>query len=295
MLSAGKALQSTPVLSSSPVLWRGFRLERLEKVSINVSAQPLPFHLISVNISNRPITRYSVGEGKCIRTKLDYGFVSVVSKGVMRRNWTHTPMDLLVVQLDSPFVRNVAEDLCSAQRFEALEHGTQDTVARDLAFALECELRAGCPGGRLAGEELANRAAAHLLRRYALGDVRWHDYRGPLSRPLLLRTLDFIEDNIGSEVGVAEIAHEARLSPYHFGKLFHRTTGRTVHQYGMWRRVERAKLLLRDPSWTLSRTSAALGFAQQSHFTAVFRRFVGTTPQVYRSNLISASASRRPD
>jgi AraC family transcriptional regulator len=111
----------------------------------------------------------------------------------------------------------------------------------------------------------------------------------------LLRTLDFIEDNIGSDVGVAEIAHEARLSPYHFGKLFHRTTGRTVHQYVMWRRVERAKRLLRDQSWTLTRASAALGFAQQSHFTAVFRRLVGTTPQVYRSNLISAAAPRCTD
>jgi AraC family transcriptional regulator len=295
MLSSGEALKSMPVLSSSPVLWRGFRLERLENVAINVPAQPLPYHLISVNISNRPITRYAVGEGKRIRVDLDYGFVTVVSRGVMRRNWSHIPMDLLVVQLDSPFVRNAAEDLCCPQSFEALEPGTQDTVARDLAFALECELRAGCPGGRLAGEELANRAAAHLLRRYALGDVRWHDYRGPLSRLLLLRTLDFIEDNIGTQLGVVELAHEARLSPYHFGKLFHATTGRTIHQYVMWRRVERAKLLLRDPSWTLSRTSAALGFAQQSHFTAVFRRFVGTTPQVYRSNLISVSASRHPD
>lgn len=54
-------------------------------------------------------------------------------------------------------------------------------------------------------------------------------------------------------------------------------------QYLLRQRLERAKQLLRDPSISLSQVSVLCGFADQSHLTNVFRRFVGVTPSKYRS------------
>ena len=49
------------------------------------------------------------------------------------------------------------------------------------------------------------------------------------------------------------------------------------------RRVERAKELLRHGDDTLAAIAAAVGFADQSHFTAAFRRETGLTPGRFRA------------
>jgi AraC family transcriptional regulator len=65
--------------------------------------------------------------------------------------------------------------------------------------------------------------------------------------------------------------------------LFKASTGSSPHQYILQCRLERAKQLLRDPSLSLSQVGLRCGFADQSHMTNVFRRFVGVTPSKYRA------------
>ena len=55
------------------------------------------------------------------------------------------------------------------------------------------------------------------------------------------------------------------------------------HRYTVQRRVERAKELLRHTGNSLTGIAAATGFADQSHFTAAFRREVGVTPGRFRA------------
>jgi len=55
----------------------------------------------------------------------------------------------------------------------------------------------------------------------------------------------------------------------------------TAHQYALRMRIDRAKCYLRDPKATLAMASAAAGFADQSHFTKVFR-MVGVAPAHFR-------------
>jgi AraC-like DNA-binding protein len=42
---------------------------------------------------------------------------------------------------------------------------------------------------------------------------------------------------------------------------------------------------LRDPKFTLACAGAAAGFADQSHFTKVFRQIVGVTPMRFRGEI----------
>jgi AraC family transcriptional regulator len=48
-------------------------------------------------------------------------------------------------------------------------------------------------------------------------------------------------------------------------------------------RIEKAKESLKGLENSIADTALALGFADQSHFTKVFRRIVGTTPAEWRS------------
>jgi AraC-like DNA-binding protein len=53
-------------------------------------------------------------------------------------------------------------------------------------------------------------------------------------------------------------------------------------EYQQRLQVRAACELLRDPEWPLAAIAAECGFADQSHFTRVFRRMAGTTPARFR-------------
>ena len=110
-------------------------------------------------------------------------------------------------------------------------------------------------------------------------------FRGGLTRLRLNRALEYIQANLGGEVHLEGLARAAGLSPFHFSKLFKRSTGSTPHQYVVQRRLERATELLRSTEVNLCEVALECGFADQSHFANVFRRFVGVTPSQYRARM----------
>ena len=95
--------------------------------------------------------------------------------------------------------------------------------------------------------------------------------------------LEYIQANLAGDLHLQELAEIADLSTFHFAKLFKRSTGSSPHQFVLQRRLERAKELLRNPHISLSEVSLRAGFADQSHLSNVFRRYVGLTPARFRS------------
>ena len=74
------------------------------------------------------------------------------------------------------------------------------------------------------------------------------------------------------------LAREVELSPAHLARAFKETLGRAPHQYLLARRLERARRLLETTGATLSDIAQRTGFADQAHFTRLFKRAFGTTP-----------------
>jgi AraC family transcriptional regulator len=57
------------------------------------------------------------------------------------------------------------------------------------------------------------------------------------------------------------------------------------YQYGILRRVERAKLLLQAATdLSLAEVTACAGFSDQSQFSHHFKRLVGATPRQFRKS-----------
>ncbi len=102
----------------------------------------------------------------------------------------------------------------------------------------------------------------------------------PPSRALL-RARDFIAANTGKRIGLADVAAEADLSPWHFARAFRRRFGMPPHQFQTSLRIDLARRLLTRgfPSADVAITA---GFADQSHFIRSFKRLVGTTPAHYQ-------------
>jgi AraC-like DNA-binding protein len=92
----------------------------------------------------------------------------------------------------------------------------------------------------------------------------------------------FLDHNLGQPITLACLARAAGLSRMHFAALFRRATGLRPHDYVIQRRIERAKTMLFRSRTPIVQVALGVGFQSQSHFTTVFRRTVGTTPQRWR-------------
>jgi len=103
--------------------------------------------------------------------------------------------------------------------------------------------------------------------------------------------ISYIEDNLESELSLAEIASVAGISVSHLKTLFRHSTGTPVHQYVLRRRVERAKQLLQDRSLSIAQVAFATGFAHQSHLARHMRKILGTTPAVVRKDYVRTSVA----
>jgi AraC family transcriptional regulator len=81
------------------------------------------------------------------------------------------------------------------------------------------------------------------------------------------------------------LADIACLSPYHFSRSFKQAVGVGPQRYVVERRIERAKTLMRRTHQPLASIALEVGFTEQSHLTAIFRREIGMTPGRFRAAL----------
>jgi AraC-like DNA-binding protein len=107
----------------------------------------------------------------------------------------------------------------------------------------------------------------------------------------LRRVLDHIDANLHRSPPLAELCPLARMSPFHFARLFKRSTGLSPHRFIVSRRIERAKQLLAAADVSIAAISRTVGFRTPSHFATVFRRSAGVTPSAYRSAVRAAGAN----
>ena len=93
--------------------------------------------------------------------------------------------------------------------------------------------------------------------------------------------MQYIQENFAQEIGLADIANAARVSPYHLARLFKQVTGVTPHQYLIGVRVDNARALLSAGAGkrSIADIAEAVGFADQSHLTRHVKRLLGVTPR----------------
>ena len=154
---------------------------------------------------------------------------------------------------------------------------------RATMWAVDAELRAGGAGKNLAAESLANILAVHLIRHVLAPRRPERGRDGALPRGRLRAVVEYIEEHLDGNPSLEQLAAVARLSVYHFARLFKAATGLPPHQYVILRRVERTKQLLQaGTDLSLAEVAAGAGFSDQSQFSHHFKRLVGVTPGQYR-------------
>jgi AraC family transcriptional regulator len=106
------------------------------------------------------------------------------------------------------------------------------------------------------------------------------------------RARDMIGAHLAHDLALADVARECELSVSQFARAFKRTTGMPPHRYLLEQRLARARELLLHSPQPLAAVADACGFADQSHFTKVFRKVQGQTPGAFRATARSTPATR---
>jgi transcriptional regulator GlxA family with amidase domain len=155
----------------------------------------------------------------------------------------------------------------------------RDTAMVSLMELIIRELQGGGPRSRLLLDSLENAIASTLFR--ALGEARPKRAFG-LNHAKLRRVITFMESDFAEDIGLAELAKVAQLSPNHFVQAFRDATGVPPYRWLMNLRIERAKEMLRLGQASVTTVGLACGFGSAAHFSTAFRRHEGVSPQRWR-------------
>lgn len=138
----------------------------------------------------------------------------------------------------------------------------------------------GIPGApRLSASQAVATLVAH---KYGGLRVQARPTRGGLSPSHARRVRDLLAANLSGRILLRDLAAACDLSIRQFTRAFRQTMGMAPHQWLLRQRIDRAMDLLVRTTRPLSLVAADSGFADQSHFTRVFKRSVGTTPAEWR-------------
>jgi AraC-like DNA-binding protein len=166
----------------------------------------------------------------------------------------------------------------------------QDPVTERLGRALLAAEEAGNPFGRLYADCISTAIVARLLGSYSRTMPDARPKVAELARWRLRRVIEYVEANLDEPVSLADLAAAAGLTRMHFAAQFRAATGLPPHEYLLRRRIERAQEMLTEGRTSLVEVALSVGFQTQSHFTSVFKRFVGQPPRAWRQSIAGEAA-----
>lgn len=165
----------------------------------------------------------------------------------------------------------IASTTISFDRLEQLRGLGVGWLARRLA----AELHASDDAAPLATEGLALELLAAVSRESSRRTDR---------NPAWLSSAEeLLRARIGDCVRLSEVAAEIGVPAVQVARAFRANYGLSVGEYGRRLRVEWAAAELAVCDRPLAEIAIQAGFADQSHFTRLFKRYFGTTPGQYRA------------
>lgn len=263
----------TEVRCDHPTHERTGSLPAEDAFVVAVQLRPFPVHELWEDNRLAPVTA------------LDAGDVSVYDLKRDPRFRINNPFHSIHFYLTRPLLDAVADE-AGATRVVDLDctssSGVDDAVMRHLALALRPVFAQPGETSRLFLDYITRAAATHVAVRYGHMREPAPYHSGGLSSWQLRRALALIDAHLDANIRIADLAGPCGLSGNYFVQAFKHSTGMTPHRWLQHRRVEKAKELLNRRDLPPVDIALSCGFANQSHFTRVFRAIVGCPPGEWR-------------
>jgi AraC family transcriptional regulator len=210
----------------------------------------------------------------------------IVTPAGIRSGWHwHERSKVIVITIEpEQFGRFATSELGLLLGKKQLEDTPQalDTDLCQTGSMLLDALRTRENGSEVMYESLARIFLVKLVQRYGLLRSNSLDFSRGFTTSHYKRVLDFVASRFGGPIAIEEMATVAGISVAHFSRLFKEVLGDSPYQFVMSYRVEQAKKMLDDQTYSVIDVALACGFADQPHFTRIFKRMTGHTPRQYR-------------
>jgi AraC family transcriptional regulator len=102
----------------------------------------------------------------------------------------------------------------------------------------------------------------------------------------LARAVELLHEEFRSNLKIHDIALEVGVHPFHLSRVFRTVHQQTIGEYVQRLRVTYACKQLALADADLVTVALSSGFADQSHFTRVFKNLTGLTPAVFRNQAL---------
>ncbi len=268
-----RPVHASPGLTSAGLKWNGCHLEEFRHSSLESLDVVWLNHTIFLHL-NAP-THFEVKpNGHWQQKEILPGQVSIVPAGEMTSARSSEPAECVMLSLDPAIL--AGNGLEEPQL--PLVYGIEDRFIEGVCMALRAEVAEKGKSGPVYVDSLVQSLAMHLARQYgrpqtqAASSTQSH-------RPAIRRAIEFIRANLGRQINLAEIAQAAKLSPFHFSRLFKESVGFSPHQYLLRQRIHRAKQLLLRGDLPTATIATEVGFYDQSHFGFHFKRITQMSPK----------------
>jgi AraC family transcriptional regulator len=195
--------------------------------------------------------------------------------------WNGQPSRCLSVALERAHLERLfGGDAPELDPQRGLSLCVSDAHLVDLVRRLESQAHRREAWGARYVEGLSLTIASYAYARYSAG--RPLPPKSRLPRSEVERLMVYVETRLSTNIVLTELAGLVGYSPNQLVRLFRSSFGVSPYQYVLHRRVEHAKVLLKDNRHSLAEVALACGFSTQSHFTAHFKARTGVTPGAYR-------------
>lgn len=213
----------------------------------------------------------------------------VLTPAGIRSGWHwHETSRVIVITLDPAKLRRFATSelglILSDRQLRDTPQAADADLCQSGAMLLQA-LRDRSTGSEVMYESLARIFLVKLLQRY--GETRGEAlaFSRGFTASHYKRVLDFVADHFAEPIAIEDLARVAGLSAAHFARLFKEVLGDSPYQFVMDYRVEQAKRMLHDPARPMADVALACGFADQPHFSRVFKQLTGMTPKAFRARI----------
>jgi AraC family transcriptional regulator len=278
-LPTSKEVPETKVIATR---WRAFNESVLEVASDTTD----DCHVVAIALRNMNV-RFSVAGRTVLDGGILPGMLHVARPGAPVRCLFRGAYDVLHLHVPTDLITECARDLPGddSTGYSPGEALIFDPTMERLARAMLEADQVGDTFGQIYADCISISIVMRLLgaarringqeRPKPAGLVKWR----------LKRAIDYVEEHLDEPVSLADIATASGLTSMHFAAQFRVATGSRPHEYVMRRRIERAQQLLIAQSVSLVDVALSVGFQNQSHFSTVFKRFVGLPPGAWRAQL----------
>ena len=104
---------------------------------------------------------------------------------------------------------------------------------------------------------------------------------------IIKKAVQYIEQHYAEKLTLPDVADKVYVSQWQLSKLIAKNTGQSFSDLLNGVRIAKAKELLADPALKVWEVSDAVGFADVTHFSRIFKKMENMSANEYRNKQIA--------